>query len=549
MDVSSLSSSEYPDGVAFRYKFPKGTDFALRSVGIYGGVPEFHFSTSNKVPSITEEDVAVCVQLCHEKKRPEFFYCPFLPNHPFACLGRHYKHYNPGWLRGTFVGELFAEVDWKMKGLDADVMSDESKETFWSWSKASKLDGLATWDKFTREKDSGQVLMTCESVDVSESENELLFVGEPKMKIDVTTSPSYTDYLTENFDSIAYHDEPTFLKMKEIVKLMLAVEWLRDNGVEFSDEWLKEHTNKQKSHNRKPVQINLSNEERSQMFERFQEGIKSAMKKLPPISDLPSAGAEIDAFHPEISLVAADEKVTDSGLEFTLETKHTEPIIKALTELYVPVVTKVVVKVTVDDFNFLLEGTGIDPNEPVIASKDDGLVKPGVSSWAELFAETMPYPCKVIEGPDSKVQVLGGGCTTSTIPVRKTAPPTTPEIVTAQVPASRSRKKEKIVPKNSQKSGRYPPPREISQCSAGMEKKEVREKFGCADNTSRSLFSADGELTDKKPSLKGLVQIQQLIGGEEVGEVLFLNMYLPSPCKMDAPEDSAYSSTMSLTAN
>ena len=56
----------------------------------------------------------------------------------------------------------------------------------------------------------------------------MLFVGEPKMKVGFTGSSLYTNYLTENFDSIAYHDKLTFLEM---VKLMLTIEWLRDKGV------------------------------------------------------------------------------------------------------------------------------------------------------------------------------------------------------------------------------------------------------------------------------------------------------------------------------
>ena len=545
--VSSSSSSEYSDGVAFRFKLPKGTNFSLRAVDIKDGVPKLRFTTSHRVPSITEEDVAVSARLSRDKKRPEFFYTPIIPFHPFSATRRKYMYYKPTYLKGTSVGELYAEADWKMKSLNAGVMSDENKENFQSWSKVSKLDGFATMDDFPSEKDEGQVLLTCQSVDVSESEDELLFVGEPKMKISYTGSSSYTDYLTENFDSIAYHDEPTFLKMKEIVKLMLAVEWLRDNGVTFSDEWIKEHTDKQKSSPRKPVQINFSDEEKNDIMEQLQEQIDSALKQIPRIPDLPSTGTELDTFHPKRSLKVTEKKIADSGLEFTLESTHPEPIFKALTELYVPVVTRLVIKVTVDDYDFLFEG--IDPNRPITIDKDDGLVRPDVSTWSELFAELMPIPCKKVENPDSEPQILTGGCTTSTIPVRKVAPPTTYEIETGQVRGSKSRKPKKIVPTASH-SQKCPPPSDIrTESSSASERKRAKESSGWIDGGSSTFSSSDGKVTEKSPSLKGTFEITQLIGGKEVGEPLMLNMHLRLPCKKDTPGESAYSSMRSLTAN
>ena len=549
--ISSSSSSEYTDGLAFRFKLPKGTNFALRAVDIKDGIPKIRFSTSHKVPSITEEDVAVCTKLCLDKERPEFFYSKILPFHPFTATKRWYKYYKPPYLRGTSVGELYAEADWKMKCLNAGVLSDDDKETFQSWSEASKLDGLATMEKFPTEKEEGQVLMTCQSVDVSESEDELLFVGEPKMKISFTGSSSYTDYLTENFDSIAYHDEPSFLKMKEIVKLMLAVEWLRDNGVKFSEEWIKEHTNEHKSSLRKPVQVSFSDEEKNDIMEQLQIEIESALKDIPRIPDLPSTGTELDTFHPKLSLKATEKKVTDSGIEFALEATYPEPIFKALTELDIPVVTRIEARITVDDFDFLFKG--IDPNRPITIDKDDGLIRPECSTWAEVFAELMPIPSKKVEDPDSDTQVHTGGCTTSTIPVNKVTPPTTRATETAQANASKSRKQTKIVPLSSQKSGKCPPPRDIRQVcaesSTALEITGARETFGWIDGGSSTFSSSDGKVTEQNPSLRGVFQIQQLIGGKEVGEPIMLHMHLRPPCKKDTLGDSTYPSMRSLAAN
>ena len=69
--------------------------------------------------------------------------------------------------------------------------------------------------------------MTCKSVTVQESDEELIFVEEPKMAITDQTNSTYTKYITEMYDSIAYHDEPQFLIMREVPKMTLAAEWLK----------------------------------------------------------------------------------------------------------------------------------------------------------------------------------------------------------------------------------------------------------------------------------------------------------------------------------
>ena len=50
------------------------------------------------------------------------------------------------------------------------------------------------------------------------------------------------------YPSIAYHDEPLFLKMQELIKLILAAEWLMDEkAVKISREWMMRYsTPKQK---------------------------------------------------------------------------------------------------------------------------------------------------------------------------------------------------------------------------------------------------------------------------------------------------------------
>ena len=236
----------YVDGVAFRHVFP-ADGLALRAGDVVDGVPKLRFVASPKVPTINEEDVAVCVRLRLDDKYPEFFYSGFPIGHPFYDTGRFYKLYQPTYLRDASVGEILAEVDWLMKCLHVGVRSDKSKTKFWSWKETSQLEGLATREDFFEDLPNATIVMSCKSVEVQKSDQELVFVSEPRMMInavDRKSNSTYSKYITEIFDSVAYYDEPLFLKMKEIVKLILVIDWFRERGVKFSRQWVMEHTKK-----------------------------------------------------------------------------------------------------------------------------------------------------------------------------------------------------------------------------------------------------------------------------------------------------------------
>ena len=237
-------SVEVPNGIdGFEFRFePSVQSHALRSVALVDGVPELRFDPSPNVPMLTEEDVAIACRLASEGKRPEFFYIPILPSHPF--FGRQYEQYRPPWLKDTSIGKTLSEADWSMKCLNIGARSDETKLSFKAWQSTSKLEGLATTLDFPRDKSSGSIIMSCESAKVEKNENELVFLGEPKLQIRNETSPSYSRYITRVLPNIAYHDEPLFLKVQEICKLVLAAEWLKEKGVKISRNWVKEHTTK-----------------------------------------------------------------------------------------------------------------------------------------------------------------------------------------------------------------------------------------------------------------------------------------------------------------
>ena len=75
--VDSFISLEEKGGYAFRFTLPPD-GLAVRSVAIVNGVPEIRFGASHKVPTITEEDVAIALRLALEGNRPEFFLLGFL---------------------------------------------------------------------------------------------------------------------------------------------------------------------------------------------------------------------------------------------------------------------------------------------------------------------------------------------------------------------------------------------------------------------------------------------------------------------------------------
>ena len=229
----------------FAFHLDLSEGLGLRSVGIVDGKPELRFGASPNTPTITEADIAAALRLAYEGKRPEFFYIGIPPWHPF--YGRQFKQYKPQWLRGTSFGETFAEADWKMKCLHIGARSNDSKSEFWAWNKTSNLEGLATRFDFRDDKSHGSIIMSCNMVKVEKGEAELRFRGDPKMRINSESNMRYSKYISKNFRSIAYHDEPLFLKMQELIKLVLAAEWLVEKGMKVDENWMMNHTRAQRA--------------------------------------------------------------------------------------------------------------------------------------------------------------------------------------------------------------------------------------------------------------------------------------------------------------
>ena len=536
---------EYEDGLAFRFEMPK-EDLSLRGVCIEDGVPTLLFSVAKKVPTIIEEEVAMCIRLSQENKRPEFYYNRFLPDHPLAGTGRHFKQYKPLYMRRTSIGETLAEIDWQMKCLMVGVRSDKNKEKFWSWTEKSNVDGLASFENFERDPSKhGGVYMKCKRVSICEDANQILFEGEPEMAIDSVEFPAYSRYITEHFDSIAYYDEPLFLKMKEYIKLILAVEWLKEKGVHFSQNWIREHTTP--TYNPpKSLQVELSAEETNSTMKQLKEEAKKAMKG-PEVLQALSQSKYVD----RVSVTKPTVTVKSKNFEAKFEQTIAHPDFERTADLYVPLVQKIVVRATTHDFDFLYEG--MDPNMPVTFDPDTKeTVTPEVKSWSELMGETEFFPCKWLQDPNDvmvRSPALTGGISTTNIPVHRVNEhvPVQSTPCPLQVKASNFRKVENIpssavpaqpvvnAPSSSALVNRPP------IATGGAQLMHGREDSCSSVGTSRN------GTTIKQPSLHTHGLITQLIAGKEFGPPLNISMHLRLPPKAEASGncDSGYSSIAS----
>ena len=431
----------YGDGVAFRFVFP-ADGLALRAVDIVDGVPKLRFVASPNVPTINEEDVAVCVRLRLDDKYPEFFYSGFPIGHPFYDTGRFYKLYQPTYLRDTSVGELLAEVDWLMKCLHVGVRSDKSKTKFWSWKDTSQLEGLATREDFFEDSPNATIVMSCKSVEVQKGDQELVFVSEPKMRIDAVdrkSNSTYSKYITEIFDSVAYYDEPLFLKMKEIIKLILVIDWFKEKGLKFSQQWVMEHTKKARQTIPQAIRVRgpkMSDDVIQYVINQLQQKVYSnQLQALRPIS-----APFITWPDPASTHTVMEEKIIlETGLQLKFKTEFS--CSSNLTGNLVKVVVTTVIRASLDDYDMLYKGS--DPNFIGFNFRSGELITTNVRSWSEMYSETVPIPCSWQIPPrgTGASACIAGGVTTRAIPVKE-IPVTTPVSSKCRTPSQHQKSKE-----------------------------------------------------------------------------------------------------------
>ena len=420
-------SSQNNTGFTFGFKLPS-EGLALRSVAIENGIPKLIFDAALKTPTLTEEDVGIACRLACEEEWPEFVYYGIPPHHPY--YGRQYKHYSPQWLRGTSIGELLSEADWTMKCLNIGARSDKSKERFWAWQETSKLEGLAAIFDFPEDKPSGSIKMTCDSVEVQKTDSKMVFLNEPKMKITADSNSSYTKYITEIYPSIAYHDEPLLLKMQELIKLILAVKWLKEKGMRFSRPWMTECSAPQSQKASQAIEVKT----KGPREDAIREAIGNLVKQLPETSH-----QEVMTVLGPLSLDTVVEKnVTESGIEVKiiktiLPSSLTSPKVEVTTTL----------RASMNDYDMLY--SGMDPNMPIRPGFTDPVI-PNVQSWSELFAETVPWP-RTWKMPYDGVEIFsaGGGVSTKTAATCSNIQVPSREGVTAEVPVRESKRQGQYV--------------------------------------------------------------------------------------------------------
>jgi hypothetical protein len=405
-------------------------------VAIENDTPKLIFDAALKTPTLSEEDVGIACRLACEGVRPEFFYYGIPIRHPYS--GRQYKHYSPQWLRGTSIGNLLSEADWTMKCLNIGARSDETKERFWAWQTTSKLEGLADIFDFPQDQLPGPIKMGCESVQVQKTESEMVFLGEPKMTISDESSSSYTKYITEIYPNIAYYDEPLFLKMQELIKLILAVEWLKEKGVSFSRPWMMECSAPKSQKASQAIEVKT----KGPAEDAIKEAMGNFVKQLPE-----SSHKEIMTPLGPLALdIDVDKNITESGIEAKIVTKRVPA-----SPLLPKVEVAITLRASVNDYDMLYKG--MDPNMPIrpqIPGISDAII-PNVQSWSELFAETVPWP-RTWKMPFNGTGFLsaGGGVSTCSIPVKE--PVATRSNV--QIPA-REAVREKVPVRELKREGQY----------------------------------------------------------------------------------------------
>ena len=406
MSSTILQARKKGKGISFHHNFGN-LPVSLRAVAIEDdGLPKLVFdpATCRDLPTLTEKDVATVARLVTEGKRPGFFYrgCDN-PHHPFFDYGRLYKYYSPQWLRETSVGDLLSEADWSMKCLHVGTRSNPSKTEFRSWQETSKLENLAVHMDFPLGDTIGCVLMSCDNVKYEESENEIFFSGEPKMRITDRSKPMYTEYITEYFNNVAYHDEPLFLKMQELVKLVIAFEWMKKKGIHFKEKWMKYHT------------------------EKKQQAVAKRTGIQPMIETKKVTQQVIDGFKAQGTVQVQSVKQMQTGAEIVM-TKD----LPGDSEQQI-----ITIRLSINDYDFLYDG--MDCQMPMTINDEGDLIFPDVKSWSELFNETVPIPC-AFGVFCNNMEMVTGGVTTAKIPthVRKVEKVRKPEHTTTQVKASQN---------------------------------------------------------------------------------------------------------------
>eukprot|EP00731_Ephydatia_muelleri_P037560 Em0507g4a len=218
----------------------------------------------------------------------------------------------------------------------------------------------------------------CDGVQVQEYDDEMVFYSGPKLRIDYYKSEAYSKYITRVLPLIAEHDEPSFLKLQEIIKMVLAAEWFKEKGIQMSEKWMENCACcKETAMSR----TSTDNSDHSQLLCEIKNSISRPRQAV------------------DISM--RENEREQSGVNLPITTT---------------------VRESTHDWDFVYQG--LSPQRPMmpVPEVSDCPQSPDVVSWNELYSQTVPWPRVWIsssEGPG--VLSATGGVRTDTIPIERVA--------------------------------------------------------------------------------------------------------------------------------
>jgi len=269
----------------------------------------------------------------------------------------------------------------------------------------------------------------------------------------------------------------------------------------------------------KPIKVALTTQQKDDLLKKFHEDAQKELASLPSPLKLDLPPEEGALYKPD--KIEAKEESSESGEKFLLNVTQPEPIFRRFCDLNIPLDTTFEIRLSFDDFDFLLEG--FDPKMPAIAEVEEGseeikLVSPEVETWNELFAKfTIPFPCKMVKKAEAeKDAVFTGGCATSKIPVTRSTRAYNPPKETVSVDASTRKKVYKPIPRAAEK-----PVQQNKQVSCTDVCKPTTnggtESRGWKDSTSHRVSNSNGKIQEQA-TLYSTLRFSQSIAGKKINE-------------------------------
>eukprot|EP00731_Ephydatia_muelleri_P039059 Em1077g3a len=280
-----------------------------------------------------------------DKKRPEFYYIPIPPGHPYQ--GRQYMQYEPQWLRGTPLGDILAKVGWKMKCLHVGVRSDNLKQKFEAWNNKSELTGLATRMDFPPdERPMGRSII-------------MSFEGNHQ------------------------------------ADCCSAVEWMKKTGVKVNESWMQNCTKSQRPSASIPVT-------KTPTSDHLKETLTSMKEEHPIVLQSHEASTQTHNNSPVSYPANPTMEVTDTSALGTVKGSINDIIETRTLQIF-------------DDHD-LFQHLNPQMALGISSLSQRELLIPDVTSWKELFAETVPWPMHVWHGMGAVCTFTGGKVSSKDIP-------------------------------------------------------------------------------------------------------------------------------------